>query len=131
MHPRDVRAELARGERTPGEVIDGLIEATTGALRQVASPQLAHLFSLLPKLGLDESDVPAPALAHLARECRRAGARVEVNEKWACPSARTLRACAAAGVPLVASTDSHDCASVGDYHRIRGLLDAAFASAVG
>jgi putative hydrolase len=55
---------------------------------------------------------------------------VEVNEKWACPSARTIRALAAAGVPLVASTDSHDCATIGRYHRIRGILDGALRGAV-
>lgn len=68
--------------------------------------------------------------SHLAQGCFRAGARVEVNEKWACPSPRTIRALAAAGVPLVASTDSHDCATVGRYQRVRGILDDAFSEAV-
>jgi len=130
VSPGQVRAELASGQRTAAEVIDGLVAATAGALRQVAIPQLAHLFSLLPKIGLAERDVPDQALAYLAREACRAGARVEVNEKWACPSPRTLRACAAAGVPLVASTDSHDCATVGAYPRVRGLLGRTFAGAV-
>ena len=81
-------------------------------------------------MGLDEADVPAPALDHLARGCRRSGARVEVNEKWACPSPRTIRALAAAGVPLVASTDSHDCATIGRYQRVQDILDAALRRAV-
>jgi len=130
VHPRQVRAELLAGRRTPGEVIDGLISATVRALGQVPDAQLAHLFSLLPKMGLAEAQVPGPALATLARAARRAGARLEVNEKWACPSARTIRAFAAAGVPLVASTDSHDCADVGQYAAVRDLLAAAAASQV-
>jgi putative hydrolase len=130
VHPRDVRAELSAGQRTPGEVIDGLISATVRALDRVASPQLAHLFSLLPKMGLAEPDVPGPALAELAGAARRAGARLEVNEKWACPSARTVGAFAAAGVPLVASTDSHDCADVGRYRAVRDLLATAAAGQV-
>jgi len=101
VHPREVRAQLAAGQRTPEEVIDGLISATVRALGQVAAAQLAHLFSLLPKMGLAESDVPGPALAKLAQAARRAGARLEVNEKWACPSARVIRVFATAGVPLV------------------------------
>ncbi len=60
----------------------------------------------------------------------RAGARVEVNEKWACPSPRTIRALASAGVPLVASTDSHDCATIGRYQRVRGILNSALRGAV-
>ena len=53
----------------------------------------------------------------------RAGALVEVNEKWACPSPRTIRALAAAGVPLVASTDSHDCATSGATPGSGSILD--------
>jgi len=130
VHPRDIRADLVSGQRTAAEVIDGLIAATVLALDQVAIPQLAHLFSLLPKMGLAESGVPGPALATLALAARRAGARLEVNEKWACPSPRTIRAFAAAGVPLVPSTDSHDAADVGRYQRVPGLLTAAEASQV-
>jgi putative hydrolase len=55
---------------------------------------------------------------------------VEVNEKWACPSPRTIRALAAAGVPLVAGTDSHDCATVGRYARVREILAAVPATPV-
>jgi putative hydrolase len=130
VHPGDIRAQLATGQRTAGEVIDGLITATVRALDQVAIPQLAHLFSLLPKMGLAEREVPGPALAALAQAARRAGARLEVNEKWACPSPRTIRAFAAAGVPLVPSTDSHDCADVGRYQTVPELLSAATASQV-
>jgi putative hydrolase len=130
VHPRDVRAQLAGGQRTAGEVIDGLITATVAALDQVPVPQLAHLFSLLPKMGLAEPEVPGPALAALARAASRAGARLEVNEKWACPSPRTIRAFVAAGVPLVPSTDSHDCADVGRYQTVPELLSAAAASQV-
>jgi putative hydrolase len=128
--PQDMRDALERGQCPAAGVIAGLIEATLAALDRVARPQLAHLFSLLPKMGLDEADVPGPALEHLARGCLRAGARVEVNEKWACPSPRTIRVLAAAGVPLVASTDSHDCATVGRYDRVRGILDDAVSGAV-
>jgi putative hydrolase len=130
VHPRDIRAQLAAGQRTAGEVIDGLITATIRALDQVAIPQLAHLFSLLPKMGLAEPEVPGPALAALAQAARRAGARLEVNEKWACPSPRTIRAFVAAGVPLVPSTDSHDCADVGRYQTVPELLSAVAASQV-
>ena len=51
---------------------------------------------------------PVPGLAVLAGE-------------RACPSPRTVRAFAAAGVPLVASTDSHDCRDIGVYSAVRQL----------
>ena len=128
--PQDMRDALERRQCSAAEVIGGLLEATLAALERVALPQLAHLFSLLPKIGLDEADVPGPALDHLAQGCLRAGAQVEVNEKWACPSPRTIRALAAAGVPLVASTDSHDCATIGRYRRVRRIVDEALRGAV-
>jgi putative hydrolase len=128
--PQDMQDALERRQCSAADVIDGLVAATLGALERAARPQLAHLFSLLPKMGLDEADVPGAALDQLAQGCLQAGAQVEVNEKWACPSPRTIRALAAAGVALVASTDSHDCATVGRYQRVRGILDFAFAGAV-
>jgi putative hydrolase len=65
----------------------------------------------------------------LAARARATGAMVEVNEKWACPSARSLRAFADAGVPIVASTDSHNCADVGVYDRVRQITSDAAAIA--
>jgi putative hydrolase len=121
VHPRLVRAAIARGEMTAEATIDCLVEATAGALQMAARPQLAHLFSILPKMGLAESSVPDQAICYLARQARMAGALLEVNEKWACPSARTIRAFAEAGVPLVASTDSHDCRDIGAYASVRRI----------
>jgi putative hydrolase len=90
---------------------------------------LAHLFSVLPKIGLAEPDVPDRMLSLLASRASAAGAMVEVNEKWSCPSARTLRAFASAGVPVVASTDSHDCKDIGVYNSVARTLDAVFPGA--
>ena len=134
VHPRAMRDAIATGLVTPGEVIDCLIDATSGALMTAARldqrPQLAHLFSVVPKMGLDEASIPDRAIGQLARRARAAGARLEVNEKWACPSARTVRAFAEAGVDLVASTDSHDCRDVGAYSWVRQISDGAFSGAV-
>ncbi len=130
VHPRKMRDAIAAGAITAQEVIDCLIEATANALKAAGRPQLAHLFSVLPKMGIDESSVPDQAIGHLARRARIAGALLEVNEKWACPSARTVRAFAAAGVRLVASTDSHDCRDIGVYVWVRGIAGAAFPGPV-
>ena len=56
--PQDMRDALERRQCSAADVLDGLIAATLGALQRTALPQLAHLFSLLPKMGLDEADVP-------------------------------------------------------------------------
>jgi len=129
VHPRAMRDAIATGLVTPGEVIDCLIDATSGALMMATHldqrPQLAHLFSVVPKMGLDEASIPDPAIGQLARQACAAGARLEVNEKWACPSARTVRAFAEAGVGLVASTDSHHCRDVGAYSWVRRIADDA------
>jgi putative hydrolase len=138
VDPRAMGAALAAGQATAPEVISCLVEATAHAVQRVASaapqsasaaprPLIAHLFSVLPKMGLDESQVPDPLLGMLAEQARSAGALVEVNEKWGCPSARTLRAFQQAGVALVASTDSHDCAAIGSYVEVRRILAEAAA----
>ena len=130
VHPRAMRDAMLGGLVAAGELIDCLIDAIAGALTVPDRPQLAHLFSILPKMGLDESSVPDHAVAHLARQARIAGARLEVNEKWACPSARAVRMFAEAGVHLVASTDSHDCRDIGVYASVRRIADGAFSGAV-
>ena len=131
--PSQVRDALARAVLSPSGAVESLVEATAAALEtareSAARVSLAHLFSILPKVGLAESDVPDSLLTMLASRARAAGALVEVNEKWACPSARSLAAFAAAGVPIVASTDSHDCADVGVYHHVRQVVGGTTAVA--
>jgi putative hydrolase len=129
IHPGEMRAALSGGEISPQDAIECLVEATASALGLVERPVLAHLFSVLPKIGLAESDVPDRMLSLLAGRASAAGALVEVNEKWSCPSARTLRAFAAAGVPLVASTDSHDAQDIGVYDSVARTVEAVFPGA--
>jgi putative hydrolase len=128
VHPDLVRAAIGDGELTAGEAIEQLCEATGNALAATDRGRvLAHLFSLLPKIGLDEAMVPVPVLGRLAARVAGSGAMVEVNEKWRCPSPRTVAAMLAAGVPVVAGSDSHHCRDVGVYRSVRataGQLDA-------
>jgi putative hydrolase len=156
VDPQVMRAALEAGEADPRDVISCLVKATANAVRTAAAqsapgqagphavapqaapahasarPLIAHLFSVLPKMGLAESQVPAWMLGRLAEQARQAGALVEVNEKWGCPSARTVQAFRQAGAEMVASTDSHDCASIGRYARVRQILaDAAADASVG
>jgi putative hydrolase len=123
VHPDQVRAALSCGSMTAAEAIERLCLATANALRP--GTLVAHLFSLLPKIGLDETMVPASLLGDLASEIARAGVMVEVNEKWTCPSARTLAALADAGVCIVAGSDSHHRRDVGVYGSVRQAVGAA------
>jgi putative hydrolase len=140
VHPDELRAALEFGSITSAEAIERLCQATaraatfagagaamgaaTGAAAP-ARPLLAHLFSLLPKIGLDEAMVPDALLTDLAKRVAHAGAMVEVNEKWSCPSARTVAAMADAGVSLVAGSDSHHCRDIGVYHSVGQTVRAA------
>ncbi len=113
--PREIVSLLQDGTVVVDELVTGLVDATVGAVKACDHAILAHLFSILPKVGIEEDDVPDAAIAHLAQGVAASGAWVEVNEKWACPSVRTLRYLAGAGVPLVLSTDAHHCDRVGAY----------------
>jgi putative hydrolase len=125
LHPDEVRAAIEDGGLRPAEAIEQLCEATAAALGCAdRQPLLAHLFSVLPKIGLDEAMVSEPLLAHLAKRVVHADAMVEVNEKWSCPSARTVTALARAGVSLVAGSDSHHCRDIGVYRSVRLTADA-------
>ncbi|CCG02073.1 histidinol-phosphatase [Blastococcus saxobsidens] len=121
----DVPDDLVVG---PGGVdrilLDILVTATVRAMERVGRGQLAHLFSLLPKIGLHESALCDDHLAAIANAAVRTGTAVEVNEKWRCPGPRAVLALAAAGVPLVGSTDSHECSTVGRYSWVSDAASA-------
>ncbi len=137
VHPAEVRSVIEYGGMTAAEAIERLCEATATATANAARsasgqptasgprPLLAHLFSLLPKIGLNEAMGPEPLLADLAKRVAHTGAMVEVNEKWSCPSVLTVAAMAAAGVSLVAGSDSHHCRDIGVYDSVRQTVSAA------
>jgi putative hydrolase len=125
--PDETRARIATG-LSVSDTLDLLIGATVAAMESVERGQLAHCFSILPKIGLDEDDLTREHLAAWAQAAERTGTLIEVNEKWACPGPRPVRAAIAAGATLVASTDSHAASDVGRYDKVRSILGEAGAT---
>jgi putative hydrolase len=126
-HPREVGAALAEQAVSGEEIIEAIIAATAAAVESHADVVIAHFFSILPKVGLDEADVALSSLHRLARTVAGNGARIEVSERWRCPSARTLAPFAEHGVPILLSTDSHRRETIGRYEHCAVIL-AALAS---
>ena len=122
--PRETRERLDAG-LADSDAMDILVGALIGAMESVPSAQLAHCFSILPKIGLSEGALSDEHLASWAAAAARTGTMLEVNEKWACPGPRALTAAIEAGVTLVASTDSHVASDVGRYSAIAPLLAEA------
>lgn len=127
LGPSAVRERIAAGWATD-DVLDQFVEALIATMRRYPGNQLAHCFSILPKIGLSEADVGAERTDAWARAAAETDTLVEVNEKWGCPGAGALAALRRAGATIVASTDSHDASEVGRYSRILPLLDAGEAS---
>lgn len=127
LGPSAVRERIAAGWATD-DVLDQLVEALIATMRRYPGNQLAHCFSILPKIGLSEADVGAERTDAWARAAAETDTLVEVNEKWGCPGAGALAALRRAGATIVASTDSHDASEAGRYSRILPLLDAEEAS---
>lgn len=121
--PEATRERLAAG-LSEDDALDLLIEASIRAMEGTPHAQLAHWFSILPKVGLAEEQLGASRLAAWAAAAAATGTIVEVNEKWACPGPDAVRALRTAGARIVASTDSHDAADVGRYDRVAAVLDA-------
>lgn len=124
LGPTAVRERIAEGW-APDDVLDQLVNALIDAMRRHPGNQLAHCFSILPKIGLSESLLGAERIEAWARSAAASDTLVEVNEKWACPEPDTLRALRSAGATIVASTDSHVASDVGRYARVADLLSAA------
>lgn len=114
-HPRDVKAEIESGTRSPEDVVRAIIESTANACEKHDDLVIAHMFSILPKIGLDESTVPVEQLTYLAETAARTGSLIEISERWRCPDARSLLPFVEAGVPVLMSTDSHKREHIGRY----------------
>lgn len=123
VNPARVRERLANGELDSAAVISQLVAATRNAVDRRERVVIAHLFSVLPKIGLAEADVPTSAIEALAATAAAASASVEIDERWRCPSARTLRVFHAAGVPILLSTDSHSPETIGRFGYCVEVLD--------
>jgi putative hydrolase len=114
-HPRDVKSAIEDGSMSPDEVIAAIIESTAKASERYSDLVIAHMFSILPKIGLDEGAVPEEAIASLAETVARTGNMIEISERWRCPGARSLRPFLEARVPILMSTDSHKREHIGRY----------------
>lgn len=122
--PEEARRRMAAGLGV-SDALDLLIGALGAAMRSVEAGQLAHCFSILPKIGLSEDDLTDEHLRAWAADAAHAGTAVEINEKWDCPGPRAVRAAIAAGAHIVASTDSHRATDVGRYDNVTRILAEA------
>jgi putative hydrolase len=125
--PDETKSRIAAG-LSVSDALDLLIGATVAAMESVEWGQLAHCFSILPKVGLAESDLSGEHLSAWASAAATTGTLIEANEKWGCPSPRSIRAALAAGARVVASTDSHLASEVGRYDRVSAILAEAGTS---
>jgi putative hydrolase len=125
--PREIRELLSEGEVSRLAVIAGLLEATARSVERPERVVIAHLFRILPKLGLSEDDVPPWLLDRFAVRLARAGAIVEINERWRCPSLRTIQALRRRGVPLCLGSGSREPETLGRYDYGQRVLAALSA----
>ena len=121
LGPTAVRERIDGGWATD-DVLDQLVSALIAAMRRHPGNQLAHCFSILPKIGLSEGDLGAERVSAWAKTAADTDTMVEVNEKWGCPGALLLDALHDAGAEIVASTDSHVATEAGRYSRVAEIL---------
>lgn len=116
--PSETRRRLVAGLSTQA-ALDLLTTGLIRAMEGTESAQLAHCFSILPKVGLHEDDLHDDHLERWASAAARTGTSIELNEKWHCPGPRAMAAALLAGADLVAATDSHVSTDVGRYSWVR------------
>jgi putative hydrolase len=120
--PEAVAQDLRDGVVTEREVLEHLTTATANAVRRYDDVVIAHFFSLLPRLGIDEATVPMELIELVADAAAEGGAIVEVNERYRSPNARTLRPFLARGVELLTSTDAHQRDRIARYDHVAAVV---------
>ncbi len=127
QRPRDVREAIHHGVLTKREVIRACVDATIGSMRRYPDVVVAHLFSVLPKARISEDDVPREWIDELAAVAKETGSMIEIDERWRCPSPRTIALFAQMGVPVLLSTDAHRREDIGQYEYALAALEQAKA----
>lgn len=122
MNPRSTRERIEAGELDPQMVLRWIVSGTQAAVRRHEHLVIAHLFSVLPKLGLEERDMSPDLVDSLAIAAAESDARIVVDERWKCPTVRTLRPFLRHGVPLLLGSGSHDSETIGRYDYCAGVL---------
>lgn len=115
MNPRSTRERVEAGELDPQLVLRWIVSGTIAALCRREHLVIAHLFSVLPGLGLDERDLPPDLIDSLAIAAAESDARIVVDEHWRCPTVRTLQPFLRHGVPLLLGSGIHDRETAGHY----------------
>jgi histidinol phosphatase-like PHP family hydrolase len=122
--PERVRAMIRAGDLRASDAVDLVVEATIHAVERTsryAPTQLARPLGILAALGLDEAELDESAIRRLVSACQSTRVVVEVSEAWRTPSLRLVRALAAAGVPLVAASDTADASQLGRWRYVRAV----------
>lgn len=122
--PERVRAMIRAGELRASEVTELVVEATINAVERTsryAPTQLARPLGVLAAVGLDENELDDHAIRRIVTACQGARVIVEVSEAWRTPSLRLARALAAAGVSLVAASDTADASQLGRWRYVRAV----------
>jgi putative hydrolase len=122
MNPRSTRERIEVGELDPQMVLRWMVSGTVAAVSRHEHLVIAHLFSVLPKLGLEEGEISPDLVDSLAVAAAESDARIVLDEHWGCPAVRTLRPFVRHGVPLLLGSGSHDSETVGRYDYCAGVL---------
>jgi putative hydrolase len=122
-HPKEIRKMIQDKAMTTDQVIERLCEATMNVMKRYPNLVIAHLFSILPKLGLSEEQVPERLLMEMAETARQYDVKIEIDERWKCPTFRTVSYFRDKKVPIWFSTDSHRKETIGEYRYNAGVHD--------
>jgi putative hydrolase len=124
-HPRLVQERLRDNACHASDITQAVVSGTVSAMRRNHGVLvLAHLFSILPKVGLSEDDVTDEQIDFIAEVAADTRTTIEISERWRCPAARSVRRFRDAGVSIVVSTDSHDLTTLGIYDSCRATWSA-------
>ena len=122
--PRQIKELLDEGLEQQEVLFRHLIRATIGAMwkySEQATVVIAHLFSILPKVGLMEQDIHIELKAALARAAIETGSLIEISERWQCPQLESAHFLWEMGVEMPVSTDSHKKETIGEYQFVRTI----------
>jgi len=104
--------------------VEMVVQSTMAAMERYPASVIAHLFSILPKIGASEEEhISEEHLRALARCAKKNACIIEIDERWRCPSLRTALFFVDEGVEVLASSDAHRKEDIGQYTHVRDVYE--------
>ena len=123
IHPDEVKEIILANVIDKKNLFRCLTDAIVNSMEKHPGVIIAHFLSILPKVGLLESEYPKEMMEEISVKATETRSMLEMNERWKCPSGTFISYYMQRCNRVIFGTDSHSPGSIGKFDWINSQLD--------